>query len=69
MLIIRKSPFTGNINTMEIPVTQEELDCYFNNNNNIQDVFPHLSPSQREFIKTGITDKEWEDQFGEDDNG
>lgn len=67
MLIIRKSPFTGSLNTMEIPVTQEELDCYFNNYNNIQDVFPHLSPSQREFIKTGITDKEWEDEFGGDD--
>ena len=67
MLIIRKSPFTGSLNTMEIPVTQEELNSYFNNNNNIQDVFPHLSPSQREFIKTGITDKEWEDQFGGDD--
>lgn len=67
MLIIRKSPFTGSLNTMEIPVTQEELNCYFNNNNYIQDVFPHLTPSQREFIKTGITDKEWEDEFGGDD--
>mgnify|MGYP003138310029 CR=1 FL=1 len=67
MLIKRKSPFTGSINTMEIPVTKEELSCYFNNKNNIQDVFPHLTPSQREFIKTGITDKEWEETFGRDD--
>jgi hypothetical protein len=27
-------------------------------------VFPNLTPSQREFVMTGITDEEWEEAFG-----
>lgn len=31
----------------------------------LQDAFPELDADQREFIKTGITPKEWEALFGE----
>ena len=65
MLMVKKSPMTGSINSMELPITKKELAVWSNNGGNIQDIFPHLSPSQREFIKTGITDKEWTDMLGE----
>lgn len=32
----------------------------------IQDAFDILSPEEREFIKTGITDEEWNAVFGEE---
>ncbi len=33
----------------------------------IQDVFPHLTADEREFLMTGITAKEWKDAFGEEE--
>jgi hypothetical protein len=31
----------------------------------IQNAFPFLTPSEREFLLTGLTDKEWKELFGE----
>ena len=28
---------------------------------------PHLTPGEREFILTGITDEEWDELFAEED--
>jgi hypothetical protein len=58
MLITRTSLFTGVTRTIDIPVTQEQLDDW-NNGMLIQDAMPNLSADQREFIKTGITENEW----------
>ena len=59
MLIKRKSPFSGETNQMEIDVTTEQLAAYAAGIL-LQDAFPHLTPDEREFIKTGITAAEWE---------
>lgn len=64
MMIIRKSPFSGQTNMMEIPVTPAQLDDW-NSGTLIQNAMPNLTPEQREFIKTGITPAEWEVVFGE----
>lgn len=63
MLVTRVSPFSGKTNSMELPITQEQLDRW-NSGSLIQNVFPHLDPGQREFLKTGITPQEWEETFG-----
>ena len=60
MLITRTSPFTGKTVTKEINVTPEQIYAY-NNGALIQRAFPHLTPGEREFIKTGITDEEWDE--------
>lgn len=62
MLIIRTSPFSGKTNSMEIEVTQEQLSSW-ENGTLIQDAMPHLTPDEREFIKTGITREEWDNAF------
>lgn len=62
MKITRKSPFSGKTNTMDIPVTQEQLDAW-NNGALIQNAMPNISPDHREFIMTGITPEEWENMF------
>ena len=57
--LTKTSILTGKINTMTLPITQDQLDLYNNTKVNIQDVFPNLDSGQREFIKTGITQEEW----------
>ena len=64
MQITRKSTFTGAINTMDIPCTQEQLDRW-SAGEKIQDVMPDISADHREFIMTGTTPEEWNAVFGE----
>jgi len=59
MKITRKSRYSGIVRTREIEVTQGQLDNWIDGML-IQDAMPNLSRSEREFIKTGITDKEWD---------
>ena len=62
MLITRTSPFSGNTNSMEIEVTQEQLSSW-ESGVLIQNAMPNLSADEREFIKTGITPEEWDSAF------
>jgi len=66
MRITRTSPFSGKTNTMELPVTDDQMRRFCNGNGYIQDIFPDLSAGQREFILTGITDEEWAEHIGDD---
>jgi hypothetical protein len=63
MIVIRKSQLSGYIHTLDLDVTQEQLDKYATGQHLLQDVFPHLSRDDREFIKSGITPKEWDKAF------
>lgn len=62
MKITRISPFTRKEHTLDIPVTQEQLDDW-KNGNHIQYAMPNLSPEHREFIISGITPTEWDEMF------
>ena len=66
MIISRICPFTNDELTMDIDVTQQQLD-YWRAGALIQDIMPHLTPSEREFIKTGITDWAWGQFVGEEE--
>tara|TARA_R110002020_G_scaffold22920_12_gene76896 strand:+ start:1288 stop:1509 length:222 start_codon:yes stop_codon:yes gene_type:complete len=72
MLVSRVSQFSGISRTLDLPITQEQLDSWMEGKL-IQEAFPHLSADQREFLMTGSTPEEWakyivEDTFlGEDD--
>ena len=59
MNITRRSPFSKMVHTMDIPVTQEQLDRW-HGGEMIQNAMPNLSAKQREFIMTGITPEEWD---------
>ena len=63
MIVTRKSPFSGKINEMDLPITPEQVELW-QGGVLIQNAFPHLTPDQREFIKTGITPEEWDSVFG-----
>jgi hypothetical protein len=67
MLITRKSMFTGVTRTLDIPCTTEQYNLWMSGCQCIQDVFPDLTPGQREFILTGVTDEEWDDAFPDEE--
>tara|TARA_R100001244_G_scaffold29868_1_gene28942 strand:+ start:2353 stop:2568 length:216 start_codon:yes stop_codon:yes gene_type:complete len=56
--------FTGEVHSMELPITLQQLEGWERGTKNIQDVFPSLTADQREFIKTGVTKEEWDNAFG-----
>ena len=60
MKITRTNPFNGDINTMDLDVTFEQVEAYFEGKMLVQDAFPQLTAGEREFIKTGITEEYWE---------
>ena len=66
MLIKRTSILSGETREIDLPVTQAQLDEWYKGKL-AQIVFSNLTPSQREFIMTGITDQEWDVAFGERD--
>lgn len=63
MQVTRTSPLTGKSNTMELDVTVEQLNEMHHHTRLIQHIFPNLSASEREFIKTGYTQEDWDNIF------
>ena len=66
MKIVRRSPFSGKVNTRDLPITEEEVRRW-QGGELIQNVWPQLSPGDREFLMTGITDDEWDDLFKDEE--
>ena len=66
MLIERTSMISGKTNSMELPITNAQLDRW-TGGELIQDVFPDLEIDQRELLMTGITAAEWTRTFGEEE--
>lgn len=60
MLITRRSPFSGVERTRDLSVTKEEIDRW-RGGEFVQHVWPNLSPDDREFIMTGISPQEWDE--------
>ena len=65
MLITRKSLISGNINTMSLPITEEQYTAW-EQGTLVQNAMPHLTPDEREFVMSGITPEEWAETFGEE---
>lgn len=65
MLITRTSMATGITRTLDLPVTEAQLAAFSATQGLIQDIFPQLSDSDREFILTGMTDEEWDEIYAD----
>lgn len=65
MLITKTCMMTGSVNTLDIPVTQSQIDAW-QGGLLIQEAMPHLSADDREFLMTGITSQVWDAEFGEE---
>lgn len=64
MLITRKSQLSGKVHTFDLPITEHQLRLY-ESGALLQVAFPNLPSADREFIKSGITDEEWQSIFSE----
>jgi len=62
--VTKQSVLTGKETTMTLCFNQQDyqdwIDGMF-----IQDAMPYLTPAEREFLMTGITEEEWEEAFAE----
>jgi hypothetical protein len=69
MLITKTSNISGQENTLDLDITQDQLDRVnnrFNTTELIQNIVPNLTPGEREFLITGITEQEWDELYGEE---
>ena len=63
MKITRQSLWSGKTHTMDLPITPEQIGAW-RNGMVIQRAMPHLTVSQREFLISGMTEQEWTDMCG-----
>ena len=61
--VTKTSILSGLAHSMDLPVRQGQIDRWLGGEL-IQDVMPHLSLDQREFLMSGITPDEWDEAFG-----
>lgn len=54
MIVTRRSPMTGKITTMNLPITRDQFMAWMNGAL-IQDAMPTLTADEREFIINGMT--------------
>ena len=66
MQITRKSMMSGITRTLDLPVTLKQMADWKYGGVLIQNAMPHLSMADREFIMTGVTDAEWQQEFAEE---
>ena len=66
MIITRTSPLTGRTQALDIDVTIEQIKAW-ENGALIQDVMPHLSADEREFIISGCTPQDFNVLFPEEE--
>ena len=66
MIVTRKSILTGIVHTRLLDITEEQVESW-KMGTLIQDAMPQLSAADREFVVNGITDAEWRQVFGEED--
>ena len=67
VFVHKKSMLSGKVNSMVLPTTQGKIEYWIESGKLIQDVMPDLNDNQREFLMSGITPREWNDMFGEED--
>jgi hypothetical protein len=63
MILIKKSPFSGVENRVELPFSEETFTALHErwvNGEVIQSVFHMLDANTREFIATGLLPDEWD---------
>lgn len=65
MLVTRYNMITGQENSLDLDVTQDELDRWKNTRAKVQDIFPHLTADEREFLISGLLPGEYDKLFPE----
>ncbi len=64
MQVTKRSALTGKTHTLDIDITEAQWNRW-KAGEMIQDVCPHLSKDDREYLISGSTKEEWDHYFGE----
>jgi hypothetical protein len=59
MIIVRTSPLNGKTREIDLPITLEQLQRW-QNGEFIQNVMPHLSADEREYVISGLTKEDFD---------
>jgi hypothetical protein len=63
MQITKQSRISGKVSSMDLNITSEQFSRIEAGIELIQNIVPHLSSEEREFLITGITPQEWNELF------
>jgi hypothetical protein len=63
MQVTKRSAITGDLHTLDIAITEEQWKRW-KGGELLQNVCPHLSADDREFLISGATKEEWAAYFG-----
>ena len=63
MIISKRNVVTGQLNQMDLPVTEEQI-IQWQRGELVQSIFNKLTPDQREFLLSGMLPGEWEKLLG-----
>ena len=63
-MVHKVSILTGKESRMVLPLRLGQIEHWLDSGTLVQDAFPQLSDSAREFLISGITPEEWDATFG-----
>ena len=63
MKVQRESIISGQLNTMELNVTPQQMDRFYEGRELTQNIFPHLNSEEREFLISGMMPSEFDSLF------
>jgi hypothetical protein len=66
MICERRSLISGIIRTLDLPVTEEQIQAW-EQGVSIQEAMPNLSAAQQLFVLSGTYDSDWESTYEDDE--
>ena len=67
MKVTRQSLASGKTRTKDLPITPAQYIKYIRGEGHVQDIMPDLPPEDREFLISGVTQEEWEELYGKEE--
>lgn len=67
MILTNKSQQSGIETTKDLPITADQLKQWRSGEGLIQNIFPNLTPYQRDWLKYGYTEDEYKELYGNDE--
>lgn len=67
MKVTMRSPYSDEENTLDLPVSRDDIERW-RGGELIQNVMPHLTADQREFLISGLYPGEFEQMFPPEDD-
>jgi hypothetical protein len=65
--VSKQSLMSRKMNTMQINCTREQYEAWVGGEGLIQNMLPNATPTQREFLLTGMSAAEQDGFFGDDE--